>query len=165
MVALGRKNFLFAGSDGGGESAAALYSLIGTAKLNGIEPESYLRNVLSRIADHPVNRIEELLPWHVAASLAATTEASWTQTPQEVSQTYPMFNGLIEVGGISIGVIPPLTECVAAAHEGKNTLAMLVRRKGETLSQLLTRLDLAIARAHTADVFTDEVNQSAFPRP
>ena len=51
------------------KSAATLYSLIGTAKLNGIDPESYLRNVLSRIADHPVNRIEELLPWHVAASL------------------------------------------------------------------------------------------------
>jgi transposase len=67
-VALGRKNFLFAGSDDGGESAAAIYSLIGTAKLNGIDPESYLRNVLSRIADHPINRIEELLPWNVAAS-------------------------------------------------------------------------------------------------
>jgi hypothetical protein len=63
VVALGKKNFLFAGSDGGGESAAAMYSLIGTAKLNGLDPESYLRNVLSRIADHPINRIEELLPW------------------------------------------------------------------------------------------------------
>ena len=69
VVALGRKNFLFAGSDGGGESAAAIYSLLGTAKLNGIDPESYLRNVLSRIADHPINRIEELLPWNVAASI------------------------------------------------------------------------------------------------
>jgi hypothetical protein len=49
-VALGRKNYLFAGSDRGGESAAVLYSLIGTAKLNGIDPEAYLRNVLSRIA-------------------------------------------------------------------------------------------------------------------
>jgi hypothetical protein len=77
VVALGRKNFLFAGSDGGGESAAALYSLIGTAKLNGIDPEGYLRNVLCRIADHPVNRIEEFLPWHVAASLLpATPEAA-----------------------------------------------------------------------------------------
>jgi transposase len=66
-VALGRKNYLFAGSDRGGESAAVLYSLIGTAKLNGINPESYLRNVLSRIAEHPINRIEELLPWNVAA--------------------------------------------------------------------------------------------------
>ncbi len=71
VVALGRKNFLFAGSDGGGESAAAMYSLIGTAKLNGLDPESYLRNVLSRIADHPINRIEELLPWNVAAEAAA----------------------------------------------------------------------------------------------
>ena len=69
-VALGRKNYLFAGSDRGGESAAVLYSLIGTAKLNGIDPEAYLRNVLSRIAEHPINRIEELLPWHVAAELS-----------------------------------------------------------------------------------------------
>jgi transposase len=69
VVALGRKNFLFAGSDGGGESAAAIYSLIGTAKLNGIDPEGYLRDVLSRIPEHPIKRIEELLPWNVAASL------------------------------------------------------------------------------------------------
>jgi transposase len=68
-VALGRKNFLFAGSDGGGESAAAIYSLVGSAKLNGIDPESYLQNVLSRIADHPIKRIEELLPWNVAVNL------------------------------------------------------------------------------------------------
>ena len=66
-VALGRKNYLFAGSDAGGERAATLYSLIGTAKLNGLDPESYLREVLSCIADHPINRIEELLPWNVAA--------------------------------------------------------------------------------------------------
>jgi transposase len=69
-VALGRKNYLFAGSDRGGESAAAIYSLIGTAKLNGIDPESYLRNVLSCIAEHPINRIDELLPWNLAVDLA-----------------------------------------------------------------------------------------------
>ena len=56
------------------------------------------------------------------------------------------------------GILPPVRECVAVAHEGKNALAMLVRRKGETLAQLLTRLDLAIARAQTDDVFTDELN-------
>ena len=64
-MALGRKNYLFAGSDRGGESAAAIYSLIGTAKLNGVDPESYLRNVLSHIGEHPINRIEELLPWNL----------------------------------------------------------------------------------------------------
>jgi hypothetical protein len=63
-VALGRKNYLFAGSDAGGERAATVYSLIGTAKLNGLDPESYLRDVLARIADHAINRIAELLPWN-----------------------------------------------------------------------------------------------------
>jgi transposase len=64
-VALGRKNYLFAGSDSGGERAAAIYSLLGSAKLNGIDPEMYLSSVLRRIADHPINRIAELLPWNL----------------------------------------------------------------------------------------------------
>lgn len=66
-VALGRKNYLFAGSDSGGERAAAIYSLIGSAKLNGLDPEAYLRQVLARIADHPINRIQEMLPWKLDA--------------------------------------------------------------------------------------------------
>jgi hypothetical protein len=68
-VALGRKNYLFAGSDAGGDRAAAIYSLIGSAKLNGLDPELYLRTVLAKIADHPISRIEELLPWNLAPSL------------------------------------------------------------------------------------------------
>jgi len=64
-VALGRKNYLFAGSDAGGERAAAIYSLIGSAKLNGLDPEAYLREVMTRIADHPINRIKDLLPWNI----------------------------------------------------------------------------------------------------
>ena len=69
-VAIGRKNYLFAGSDAGGERAAAFYSLIGTAKLNGLDPEAYLRTVLERIAEHPINRVDELLPWHLASAPA-----------------------------------------------------------------------------------------------
>jgi len=64
-LALGRKNYLFAGSDAGGERAAAAYTLIETAKLNGLDPEAYLREVIGRIADHPINRIVELLPWNI----------------------------------------------------------------------------------------------------
>ena len=70
-VALGRKNFLFAGSDAGGERAAAIYSLIGTAKLNGLDPEAYLRHVIGSIAEHPVNRVDELLPWKVELKVPA----------------------------------------------------------------------------------------------
>jgi transposase len=72
-VAIGRKNFLFAGSDAGGERAAAFYSLIGTAKLCGLDPEAYLRHVLTHIAEHPINRIQELLPWNVARVLQKST--------------------------------------------------------------------------------------------
>jgi transposase len=65
-VVVGRKNYLFAGSDSGGGRAASIYSLVGTAKLNGLDPEAYLRDVLTRIPDHPINRIGELLPWNIA---------------------------------------------------------------------------------------------------
>jgi transposase len=67
-IAPGRKNYLFAGSDAGGERAAAIYSLIETAKLNGLDPEAWLRDVLTRIADHKINRVAELLPWNYAAN-------------------------------------------------------------------------------------------------
>ena len=64
-MTLGRKNWLFAGSDSGGERAAAIYTLTETAKLNGLDPEAYLRRVLECIADHPVKRVHELLPWNL----------------------------------------------------------------------------------------------------
>jgi len=73
-IAVGRRNYLFAGSDAGGERAAAIYSLVASAKLNGMDPEAYLRYVLERIADHPIKHIEELLPWKVATNLSRPIE-------------------------------------------------------------------------------------------
>ena len=81
-VAIGRKNFLHLGSDAGGDSAAVIYTLIGTAKLNCINPQQYLRYVLERIAEHPVNRVDELLPWAVANQIAPDTQQQ--QRAQEV---------------------------------------------------------------------------------
>lgn len=72
-VAIGRKNYLHLGSDSGGERAAVIYTLLGTAKLNDLNPQAYLRFVLERIADHPINRIDELLPWAVARQISAAT--------------------------------------------------------------------------------------------
>ena len=64
MIAIGRKSWLFAGSDRGGERAAAMFTLIETAKLNGIDPQAWLTDVLGRIADHPASKLDQLLPWH-----------------------------------------------------------------------------------------------------
>src|SRR5581483_10713039 len=75
-VAVGRKNYLFAGSDGGRERAAAIYSLLGSAKLNGIDPEAYMTAVLRCIADHRINRIGELLPWNLFPAAAEKVEAA-----------------------------------------------------------------------------------------
>ena len=63
-IALGRRAWLFAGSDRGGERAAAMYTLIVTAKLNSVDPQVWLADVLRRIADHPASQLHELLPWH-----------------------------------------------------------------------------------------------------
>jgi transposase len=73
-VALGRKNFLFAGSDAGGERAATIYSLVGSAKLNGLDPEAYLCFVIERIADYRISELDGLLPWKVAAQFANTAQ-------------------------------------------------------------------------------------------
>jgi transposase len=74
-LALGRKNWLFAGSDAGGERAAIFYTLIRTAKLNALEPEGYLRDVLTRIGEHPVNAIDALLPWNIARQATQSVAA------------------------------------------------------------------------------------------
>jgi transposase len=69
-VAIGRKNWTFAGSEGGGKAMAIAYTLIETAKLNGVDPQAWLTDVLARIADHKITRLDELLPWHYAAQAA-----------------------------------------------------------------------------------------------
>ena len=69
-LTLGRKNWLFAGSDTGGERAALMYTILQTAKMNGLNPEAYLCDIISRIADHPINKIDQLLPWNVTVKPA-----------------------------------------------------------------------------------------------
>ena len=64
-IAIGRKNWLFAGSDNGGKSAANIFSLLETAKLNSINPQAYLNYVLANIQDYNSQKLEELLPWNV----------------------------------------------------------------------------------------------------
>jgi transposase len=75
-IALGRKSWLFAGSDRGGQRAAIIYSLIGTAKLNDVDPQAWLADVLARIADHPVNKIDDLLPWNWKRARLAAEKAA-----------------------------------------------------------------------------------------
>ena len=75
-VALGRKSWLFAGSDRGEDRAAAMYSLIYTAKLNGIDPQAWLTDVLARISGHPKSRLDELLPWNWRPLEAKIKEAA-----------------------------------------------------------------------------------------
>jgi hypothetical protein len=74
-IALGRKSWLFAGSDRGGQRAAAMYSLIVTAKMNDIDPQAWLADVLGRIAEHPASRLDELLPWNWKAAPAQAIAA------------------------------------------------------------------------------------------
>ena len=75
-IALGRKSWLFAGSDRGGARAAAMYSLIVTAKMNNIDPQAWLADVLTRIAEHPASRLDELLPWNWRPAAAAVSRAA-----------------------------------------------------------------------------------------
>ena len=75
-IALGRKSWLFAGSDRGGERAAAMYSLIATAKLNDVDPRAWLADVLARIADHSASRLDELLPWNWKRAGATLAKAA-----------------------------------------------------------------------------------------
>jgi transposase len=70
-MVLGRRNYLFAGSDRGGDSAANIYTLIATCHLNSVEPYAYLRTVLGCIAEHPSHRLDELLPWNLAVNPVA----------------------------------------------------------------------------------------------
>ncbi len=75
-ITLGRKSWLFCGSDRGGQRAAVMYSLIGTAKLNNVDPQAWLADVLARIAAHPAHRLEELLPWNWRKDAGALSKAA-----------------------------------------------------------------------------------------
>lgn len=75
-IALGRKNYLFAGSDAGGERAAVIYSLLGSAQMNGLNPVHYLQTLIACVGSHPINKVHELLPWNFQCSYNALEEAA-----------------------------------------------------------------------------------------
>jgi IS66 C-terminal element len=75
-IACGRKSWMFCGSDRGGERAAVMYSLIATCRMNDVDPEAWLRDVLARIAGHPASRLAELLPWNWSKAQAAAAIAA-----------------------------------------------------------------------------------------
>jgi len=75
-IALGRKSWLFAGSDRGGRRAAAMCSLIVTAKMNDVDPQAWLADVLARIAEHPAHKLDDLLPWNWCAARETTSQAA-----------------------------------------------------------------------------------------
>jgi transposase len=75
-IALGRKSWLFAGSDRGGQRAAVMYSLIVSAKMNDVDPQAWLAHVLAHIAQHPASRLDDLLPWNWQPLAAATRQAA-----------------------------------------------------------------------------------------
>jgi hypothetical protein len=87
-IALGRRSWLFAGSDRGGERAASVYTLIATAKLNNINPQAWLADVLARIADHPAARLHELLPWALEASPGSSRRRLITSPPRSSADGY-----------------------------------------------------------------------------
>ena len=87
-IALGRRAWLFAGSDRGGERAAAMYTLIATAKLNDINPQAWLADVLARIADHPASRLHELLPWHWKPNQRSSRCRLTTDPPRSSADAY-----------------------------------------------------------------------------
>jgi hypothetical protein len=145
VVALGRKNFLFAGADGGGESAAAIYSLVGSAKLNGIDPESYLRNVLSRIADHPITTLRSYSRRTSPQVYSSPTkrrhrrrrghERSHQQSPRAALHRRDHRTRRNQHRNHS-----PAEKMHRHSPRGAPQLAMLKRQKGESLGQLLSRL-------------------------
>jgi len=161
-VALGPKNYLFAGSDAGGERAAAIYSLMDRRNLTDLILK---RTVPARGTDahrrplHHSHRGVADLAYRRKPTIRNRTGSVDKNAAGKNSAVLflPNIAELIADGEITVGVLRPIG-CVATATDGHNCLAMLVRRRGETLTQLLTRLDLAIAKAFTEDIFTDEIN-------
>jgi hypothetical protein len=123
-IALGRRNYLFAGSDRGGERAAAIYTPVASALLNGLNPETYLKDILTKIASgHTINRIDELMPWRMAA-------AAESQPPQPDALHLPrnrIILSLTEASGSAIAAEKAVRCCPGAYQnrEGSPSVAKL----------------------------------------
>ena len=169
-VAIGRKNFLFLGADSGGERAAAIYSLIGTAKLNGPQSRG-LPTVRSRAhrrsPDQPYRRVAAVERRTRTRRAARARRVKRPPTPKPASTPWPNIEAFFEAGegDISLGGIGynPTLRHTAIASDENNMLVALVRRQGETLHQLLDRLEQALGPAIEDSVFVDEINGPSPP--
>lgn len=123
-IAIRRENFLHLGSDSGGINAAVIYTLIGSAKLAGIDPQAYLRQLLERVADHPSNRVDELLPWAVACELVRAAP----KTPTPADKLAACVKGNRILPSVVIQISPPDWELSSLCDRINPALSFSLRR-------------------------------------
>jgi transposase len=142
-VAVGRRNWTFAGSDAGGQRAAAVYSLVETCKLNDIDPQAWLADVLARLPDHPAKRIDELLPWHWKERQIAATVAA-----QPLKQT------LMQITcGVGRTGTPEIAVSTVVVPRLKSRLAQLAKATPAELSRDIRKIVVMIEQAEAVATF------------
>jgi Transposase IS66 family/IS66 C-terminal element len=152
---LGRKNMLFFGSDAGGDRAAGFYSLVESAKLNGLDPEAYLRYIFERISSHP--RSHRGAPTMARHRRTGATASKSGLNPR--SESCGALQALMNDGGqVTLGAMGSIP-AFAPAMTPKGMLVGLMRRNGESWTQLLVRLDATVVQAVIEDRIINDIHR------